>query len=62
MKETKKYLRGVPESKEISSSSNVSGDSRTNVAFSRANQISLWDANKVESIMSMKSSREIKVQ
>ncbi len=28
----------------------------------RTNMRSLWDANKVESIMSMKESREIKVQ
>jgi hypothetical protein len=60
--ETRKYLRNLPECKEMSSSSSVSEQSRAGVAMGRTNMRSLWDANKVESIMSMKESREIKVQ
>ena len=56
LKQTKKFLKGVPECKEYSSS-NASSDSRSNALFSRTGLISLWDANKVESILSMKESR-----
>jgi hypothetical protein len=58
---TKKPLRKLPECKEVSSSSSVSIESQGNKLEGRGIR-SLWDANKAESIISMKESQEIKVE